>query len=204
MRIRAASVKDQEQLIAMRGKLWPEATLEELQSATMPGEVFVAEDEGGLIGFVEVSLRSHADGCETHPVGFLEGWYVEEGVRRRVWGGCCWSRRRVGPGSRDVRRWRRIRGSTTSYPNGLMRVWVLKWLTGACTTRRGCDYFFESASWAAFKELLGTETRCQSVPTRSEFPPHGNRCPNFQGCELLGPYRGRLSAVCCRASLRLG
>lgn len=83
MRIRAASVKDQEQLVAMRGKLWPEATLEELQSATMPGEVFVAEDEGGLIGFVEVSLRSHADGCETHPVGFLEGWYVEERVRRR-------------------------------------------------------------------------------------------------------------------------
>lgn len=83
MRIRVAGEKDREQLVAMRGKLWPEATAEELQNATMPGEVFVAEDEDRLIGFIEVSLRSHADGCETHPVGFLEGWYVEEGVRKK-------------------------------------------------------------------------------------------------------------------------
>jgi aminoglycoside 6'-N-acetyltransferase I len=83
MKIRVAGEKDREQLVAMRGTLWPEATAEELQNATVPGEVFVAEDDDRLIGFVEVSLRSHADGCETNPVGFLEGWFVEEGVRRR-------------------------------------------------------------------------------------------------------------------------
>ncbi len=83
MKIRVAGEKDREQLVAVRGKLWPEAPAEELQSATTPGQVFVAEDEDRLIGFVEVSLRSHADGCETHPVGFLEGWFVEEGARGR-------------------------------------------------------------------------------------------------------------------------
>ena len=30
-----------------------------------------------LAGFIEISLRSHVDGCETHPVGYIEGWYVD-------------------------------------------------------------------------------------------------------------------------------
>ncbi|WP_245606073.1 GNAT family N-acetyltransferase [Thermus amyloliquefaciens] len=37
---------------------------------------FVAEVEGRLVGFVEVSLRPYAEGCATRPVGYLEGWYV--------------------------------------------------------------------------------------------------------------------------------
>jgi aminoglycoside 6'-N-acetyltransferase I len=36
------------------------------------------------IGFIEVGLRSHADGCDnSKPVGFLEGWYVIETWRNR-------------------------------------------------------------------------------------------------------------------------
>jgi aminoglycoside 6'-N-acetyltransferase I len=35
-----------------------------------------------LIGFVEVGLRSHADGCdESQAVGFLEGWFVNKDWR---------------------------------------------------------------------------------------------------------------------------
>jgi aminoglycoside 6'-N-acetyltransferase I len=46
--------------------------------------VFVAERPGGgLCGFVEASLRSRADGCDTTPVGYVEGWYVDEDMRRR-------------------------------------------------------------------------------------------------------------------------
>ncbi len=38
----------------------------------------------GLIGFLEVGLRSHADGCGTErPVGFLEGWFVREQYRNQ-------------------------------------------------------------------------------------------------------------------------
>ncbi len=51
--------------------------------STMPLVVFVAEIEGNVVGFVEVGLRSHADGCDPlRPVGFVEGWYVEPGHRR--------------------------------------------------------------------------------------------------------------------------
>ncbi len=47
-------------------------------------EVFFAERPGGgLRGFVEVALRSRADGCDSTPVGYIEGWYVDEDMRRQ-------------------------------------------------------------------------------------------------------------------------
>jgi aminoglycoside 6'-N-acetyltransferase I len=76
----------------MRTLLWPEGSFEEHleevdealtsgMSGTLPMALFVAE-EGVAIGFIEVGLRSHADGCDTsRPVGFIEGWFVEERVR---------------------------------------------------------------------------------------------------------------------------
>jgi aminoglycoside 6'-N-acetyltransferase I len=46
--------------------------------STLPLLVFVAEANGKVVGFIEVGLRSHADGCDARrPVGFIEGWYVE-------------------------------------------------------------------------------------------------------------------------------
>jgi aminoglycoside 6'-N-acetyltransferase I len=45
---------------------------------------FVCErPAGGLCGMAEASLRSYADGCVTAPVGYLEGWYVDEDVRKQ-------------------------------------------------------------------------------------------------------------------------
>ena len=41
------------------------------------------ERSGGLVGFVEVSLRAYAEGCTSTPVGYVEGWYVTPAVRRR-------------------------------------------------------------------------------------------------------------------------
>ena len=40
-------------------------------------------NDGGLLGFAEVGLRSYAEGCETSPLGYLEGWYVDPRARRR-------------------------------------------------------------------------------------------------------------------------
>lgn len=44
--------------------------------------VFVAMDGQAVLGFAEVSLREYAEGCLTSPVGYLEGWFVEEAARR--------------------------------------------------------------------------------------------------------------------------
>jgi aminoglycoside 6'-N-acetyltransferase I len=94
MRIRKAVAGDLEALLALQLRLWPDATREDLEPharailegkphSTLPLVLFVAE-EAGLTGFVEVGLRSHADGCDvSRPVGFIEGWFVEEALRKR-------------------------------------------------------------------------------------------------------------------------
>jgi aminoglycoside 6'-N-acetyltransferase I len=47
-----------------------------------PLEVLVAFDEKDeAIGFIELSIRAYAEGCETDRVAFVEGWYVEETAR---------------------------------------------------------------------------------------------------------------------------
>lgn len=44
--------------------------------------VAVADAGGGrLVGFLEASIRTHVEDCETENVGYLEGWYVEEDFR---------------------------------------------------------------------------------------------------------------------------
>jgi aminoglycoside 6'-N-acetyltransferase I len=95
-RVRPGESSDGDQLSRMRLALWPELSVDEdrqeLDAAfsgkalgTMPLSILVAEIvHGNLIGFLEVGLRSHADGCDTRiPVGFVEGWFVAEGHRSK-------------------------------------------------------------------------------------------------------------------------
>ena len=96
--IRPAQLSDLKQLAEMCRALWPTSSAEEhakeLQLTlggnaslvlTMPHSIFVAEGSDGLlVGFVEVDLRSHADGCNpSTPVGYIEGWYVAEQHRQQ-------------------------------------------------------------------------------------------------------------------------
>ena len=94
LRVREAQHGDEPELAAMMAALWPDSSVREHQSeaeelirtrksGTLPGTFFVAEGaDEKLMGFVQVGLRSHADGCETAtPVGFIEGWFVAEDFR---------------------------------------------------------------------------------------------------------------------------
>jgi aminoglycoside 6'-N-acetyltransferase I len=96
IRIRPATPPDCDQLARLREALWPKTSAAEharelapILAGDTPGVMplinFIAETaDGTLIGFAEVDLRSHADGCDPHrPVGYLEGWYVAEGYRRQ-------------------------------------------------------------------------------------------------------------------------
>jgi aminoglycoside 6'-N-acetyltransferase I len=90
MQIRELSPGDADEWSRMREALWPDATAAQ-HRAELPDwcgrpdrVVFVAvREEGGLAGFAEVGLRSVADGCDTSPVGYLEGWYVADDMRRQ-------------------------------------------------------------------------------------------------------------------------
>lgn len=45
--------------------------------------IFVWEREDGpLGGFVSLSLRPWAEGCESEPVPYIEGWWVDADIRR--------------------------------------------------------------------------------------------------------------------------
>jgi aminoglycoside 6'-N-acetyltransferase I len=94
--VRQAEISDQHELARMRELLWPESSLEEhrkevdavLRSGmygTLPMAILVSyHEDGTLTGFLEVGLRSHADGCDTaQPVGFVEGWFVHEAFRKQ-------------------------------------------------------------------------------------------------------------------------
>lgn len=85
VRVRPLRREDLPAYLALRRELWPEAG-EEGVEALLEGlrqAAFVAEVEGELLGFVEVGLRPYAEGCETSPVGYLEGWYVRPPWRRQ-------------------------------------------------------------------------------------------------------------------------
>ncbi|HEY6308343.1 MAG TPA: GNAT family N-acetyltransferase [Candidatus Angelobacter sp.] len=94
--IRSARASDHGQLAKLRHALWPDGPLTEHSDelaailagaplSSMPLTILVAEvQERLLAGFVEVGLRSHAEGCNPlRPVGYVEGWYVAEGYRRQ-------------------------------------------------------------------------------------------------------------------------
>src|SRR3954463_9765069 len=78
VQIRPATLSDIDQLAPMLEALWPQSSAyehaQELRMilggkaalvVTLPIAVLVAEASNGqLVGFVEVDLRSHADGCD--------------------------------------------------------------------------------------------------------------------------------------------
>jgi len=95
MLIRHVSQSDHAEWLRLRFALWPHASADE-QRAEMAEQlvdeksfaVFVAErGNGQLGGFLEAALRRYADGCQTSPVGYIEGWYVDADVRRQGVGG---------------------------------------------------------------------------------------------------------------------
>jgi aminoglycoside 6'-N-acetyltransferase I len=91
--IRDATPADGAAWLRMRCALWPEGTAAEFArevaeffagKTRMPLAVLLAFDAAGdAVGFVELSIRSVVDSCETDRVAYLEGWYVEAAARRR-------------------------------------------------------------------------------------------------------------------------
>jgi len=87
--VRAVRASDEEAWRQMREQLWPDGRhthAAEIQQfldapASAADAVLVAEFEQALVGFVELSLRPYAEGCQTSPVAFVEGWFVSPNAR---------------------------------------------------------------------------------------------------------------------------
>ena len=94
MHIRLLEPSDIPQWIQLRCELWPNESRAEMDVegraalvADPPLIVFVAAEGEGLAGFLELGLRSVAEGCATSPVPYVEGWYVVAERRRQGVGG---------------------------------------------------------------------------------------------------------------------
>ncbi|OGO29154.1 MAG: hypothetical protein A2W33_03020 [Chloroflexi bacterium RBG_16_52_11] len=93
MMVRRLDPEDFPDWLRLRHALWPghasDSHLGEMQDILNDPDcaVFVAvSPKGSLVGFLEAGLRKYADGCDTSPVGYIEGWYVAPGFRRQTVG----------------------------------------------------------------------------------------------------------------------
>jgi aminoglycoside 6'-N-acetyltransferase I len=93
--IRPAGERDDPEWLRLRDALWPglSAADHEREMAEYRGQaetkavIVVDRGEGHLGGFLEAATRDVADGCETSPVGYIEGWHVDPDLRRLGLGG---------------------------------------------------------------------------------------------------------------------
>jgi len=84
---RRITQEDKAEWLRMRKGIWPEAPDEYLDFdmdeilASDNDMVIFACIEGRPIGLTETKIRDYGEGCETSPVGYLEGWFVQEEYR---------------------------------------------------------------------------------------------------------------------------
>lgn len=86
--IRRATFADNPEWLRMRQTLWPDE-IEHLSFKEMDAiladpmmPVFVAvRPDGRLGGFLEAGTRKYAEGGESSPVGYIEGWFVDPDLR---------------------------------------------------------------------------------------------------------------------------
>ena len=106
-RIRSVAPADRLEWLRLRRTLWPSASPTDLERemdeilGNERAQTFVAETPSGrLAGMIEVALRDAAEGCASHPVGYIEGWVVEPALRgsgigrRLATAGEAWARER--------------------------------------------------------------------------------------------------------------
>lgn len=86
--IRRATPADKPEWLRMRLLLWPfgtpegfSADMDELLAGPLTPVFVVDRLDGNLGGFLEAGTRKYAEGSETSPVGYIEGWYVDEDLR---------------------------------------------------------------------------------------------------------------------------
>lgn len=92
IRVRHANPNDRAAWLEMRCALWPEGPAAEhaleidaffAGGLRDPRAVLLAEADGRIGGFAELSVRPYAEDCDTDRVAYLEGWYVDPAARRQ-------------------------------------------------------------------------------------------------------------------------
>ena len=86
MNVRGATAADRAAWIRFRETLYDDPAADHEIDGVLadPAQhAFLIEEEGRVLGFVEVRLRPFAEGCESSPVGYIEGIRIDPDARRR-------------------------------------------------------------------------------------------------------------------------
>ncbi|BCL72456.1 GCN5-like N-acetyltransferase [Vibrio nigripulchritudo ATCC 27043] len=95
MIVRRAERKDKEDWAKLRNALWPdELSAHKLDiesffdlSSVHIVEVFVLDNENDeVVGFIELNIRSHAEGIDARGVPYVEGWFIDSEYRGKGFG----------------------------------------------------------------------------------------------------------------------
>jgi aminoglycoside 6'-N-acetyltransferase I len=88
--VRPMHARDRAVWARMRVALWPEESaaahakgIDELLAGSEAWGFIAEATDSGTIGFAEIAIRKYANGCESAPVAFLEGIWIEPQFRRR-------------------------------------------------------------------------------------------------------------------------
>lgn len=74
---------EEPEVLRLMRLLWPDCEDETIRDEA----VLVLEREGGALGgFLALDLRPWAEGCSSEPCAYVEGWWVDEDLRRHGWG----------------------------------------------------------------------------------------------------------------------
>ncbi len=91
--VRRATADDKPEWLRMRLLLWPEVgsaglleDMDRMLEDDLTPVFILKRPEGGLGGFLEAGTRKYAEGCVTAPVGYIEGWFVDEDLRGQGFG----------------------------------------------------------------------------------------------------------------------
>lgn len=86
MSVRKATNLDIEHWCRMRNSLWPDeratnrAEIEKFFSDSSESilECLIIDSPGQPVGFLELNIRTYAEGSENNKVPYVEGWFVDE------------------------------------------------------------------------------------------------------------------------------
>ena len=89
--VRPLAESDLSEWLRLRQLLWDESSEDDHKSEMVgviehPDSQFVAVADTGngrLAGFLEASIRSQVEDCDSDHVGYLEGWFVDEEHRQQ-------------------------------------------------------------------------------------------------------------------------
>lgn len=108
--IRPLRHSDHPEWLRLRRALWPDCPvamhrleMREQSARSRRRGVLVLDGGDRMSGFIELSVRTRVDGSQSDEVGYVEGWYVEPGLR-----GSGWGRRLI----RAAEKWAAARGLT--------------------------------------------------------------------------------------------